>query len=104
MAILLVTILNIAYMTYLGEVKPHDSIFAHRLEIVNEALLQMITYHLTLSMILTGVANISINDALGWSLIVFVSILLTFNLLLVSMTSVKILRWRYHLRQLKKQN
>ena len=99
-AINLVLLLNIAFVTYFCSVNPHDNIFTHRREIANEALLQIITYHLALSMLSTGVVYDAI---LGWSMIMFVVLLFTSNILLVSITTVKTLQWKYYLKQLKKQ-
>ena len=99
-AINFVLLLNIAAVTYLCTVEPHDNIFSHRLEMINEALLQIITYHLAFSMLSTGVA---FDDILGWCMIGFVALLLVINLSLVSMTTIKTMYWKYQLKKLKNQ-
>ena len=53
--VLSVVALNLSFIIYLAEIKPHNQPAIHKLELLNECFLQAISYHLMISMISTGV-------------------------------------------------
>ena len=86
LAVILVLILNNAFVAYIALASPHNDQVIFYLELLNEWALQLITSHLLISWLSTSVRFDSI---LGWSLISFISALFALNMIFIIWQTVK---------------
>ena len=83
----IILVINIFYIIYLNEAKPHNTPSGHLMEMINETLLQLVSYHLLISMFriqlkveidgefVESWATLAFDDILGWSLIGHIAVL-----------------------------
>lgn len=110
--------MNIAYMIYLGEALPHCSPNGRYMEVLNETLLQLITYHMLLVTFrnryksnagdfqeaMETVSQLQYDDILGWSMIGHIVVLQAVNFLVIVINTIIGIKRYFYLRKLKKQS
>ena len=87
-----ILILNMMFLCYMCEVRPHDNPTYSNLELKNELILHIICIHISLSIISTGVY---FDDILGWSLCGWIGLLLFVNLYLISAMTFRNMKAKY---------
>ena len=108
--------MNTAYIIYLGETLPHCTPSGRIMELLNETILQLITYHLILAMFrnmfksnagdseaIETVVQLQFDDILGWSLIGHIMFLQIMNFLVILINTLLSVKKYLYLRKLKKQ-
>ena len=113
----LLLLMNIAYIVYLGVALPHTTPTGRIMEYINETLFQLISFHLILSMFRNrykadatdlldppeNAAQLAFDDALGWSMIGHIVVLQAINIALLLTNTMWSVKWKLHIRRLKKQ-
>ena len=94
--VILVMTLNMMFIVYLGEARPHNSTTLHKVALFNEWTLQIITYHLIITWFTTG--NF-LDSPTGWSFIGFVSFLLGVNITFILLQTLKSIWERLKLKK-----
>ena len=77
LVVILLIATNLGFVCYIGHVDPHTQPSLRNIEIMNEALLQIVTYHLVTTWCQT---DRDFEMMLGWSLIGSIVFLYSFNL------------------------
>ncbi len=91
---------NMMYIVYLGVAEPNDEKLSRRLEFMNEAGLQFITYHLALFPLALTMED---EELLGLSMLGSVGLVFVINLIVMVTMSIKGLKRKLYLKGLKKK-
>ena len=110
----LLLLMNTAYIVYLGEALPHTTPTGRIMELINETLFQLVSFHLVLSMFRNlykadstdlldppeNAAQLEFDDALGWSMIAHIVALQVVNIAMILANTIRSVKWKLHLRKL----
>ena len=92
---------NIAYLIWLGEMKIYDEPQPYNLELCNETILSIATYHLILFHEMIG--NQPVEYDVGWSFIAFVSLIFFLNFGYIILLNMYVLCRKLKICRLKRQ-